>query len=293
MSELSAPPPPAPSSVPRPFLRGVPLADVPAAIEQWADDLARTLETEFGSLLARYLPTGQGAMQGTLTLQADPQAALEAATKQYVDALAAAGSAAAAAALAVLAADVTTLQGDVSALQGDVTTLQGDVSSLQTLVGQAAPAGTIGAFAMNSAPGGWFKANGALVSRTTYAALFAAIGTTFGAGDGSTTFGLPDLRGEFIRGWDDGRGIDSGRVFGSLQLDQLQNITGVLANMWGFGGAGTSGALSSTVSGSSNQPGTGGGGSRDVAFNASGSTGARTGTETRPRSLALLLCIKY
>lgn len=81
--------------------------------------------------------------------------------------------------------------------------------------------GEICFFARNTAPTGFLKANGAAVSRTTYAALFAAIGTTFGAGDGSTTFNLPDLRGEFLRGFDDGRGIDSGRVFGSRQAGSL------------------------------------------------------------------------
>ena len=81
-------------------------------------------------------------------------------------------------------------------------------------------------FAGQTAPVGWLKANGAAVSRTAYAALFAAIGTTYGAGDGSTTFNLPDLRGEFMRGWDDGRGIDHGRVLGSAQGDAIRNITG-------------------------------------------------------------------
>jgi microcystin-dependent protein len=73
----------------------------------------------------------------------------------------------------------------------------------------AVPAGLISFFTMTSAPTGWLKANGAAISRTTYASLFGAIGTTFGAGDGSTTFNLPDLRGEFLRGFDDGRGIDA------------------------------------------------------------------------------------
>lgn len=64
---------------------------------------------------------------------------------------------------------------------------------------------------------GHFHANGAAVSRSAYPELFAIIGTTYGAGDGSTTFNLPDLRGVFIRGADDGKGIDIGRVLGSLQ----------------------------------------------------------------------------
>lgn len=67
---------------------------------------------------------------------------------------------------------------------------------------------------------GWLHCNGAAVSRTTYVKLFAVIGTTFGAGNGTTTFNLPDLRGEFIRGLDSGRGIDPGRTLGSLQLSQ-------------------------------------------------------------------------
>ena len=72
-----------------------------------------------------------------------------------------------------------------------------------------------------SPPAGSLKANGAAISRTSYAALFAVIGTTFGAGDGTTTFNLPDLRGKFGRGWDDSRGVDAGRVFGSDQSDAV------------------------------------------------------------------------
>ncbi|KKA05399.1 hypothetical protein VP02_23185 [Pseudomonas ogarae] len=80
--------------------------------------------------------------------------------------------------------------------------------------------GDIKVVATAEPPQGWLKCNGALVSRAQYAALFAAISTRFGAGDGSTTFALPDLRGEFVRGWDDGRGIDSGRVLGAGQAGQ-------------------------------------------------------------------------
>ena len=84
------------------------------------------------------------------------------------------------------------------------------------------PSGTVLYFAGQTAPAGWLKANGAAVSRTAYAALFAAIGTTYGAGDGRSTFNLPDLRGEFIRGWDDGRGVDSPRPMGSAQVDAVR-----------------------------------------------------------------------
>ena len=84
------------------------------------------------------------------------------------------------------------------------------------------PSGTVLYFAGQTAPAGWLKANGAAVSRTAYAALFAAIGTTYGVGDGRNTFNLPDLRGEFIRGWDDGRGVDTPRPIGSAQVDAVR-----------------------------------------------------------------------
>lgn len=81
----------------------------------------------------------------------------------------------------------------------------------------------VGSFLMVAdtvAPLGTVKANGANLSRTTYARLFAKWGTRFGVGDGSTTFGIPNIRGDFVRALDDGAGIDVGRTLGSLQLSQ-------------------------------------------------------------------------
>lgn len=89
----------------------------------------------------------------------------------------------------------------------------------------AAPTGSVYTFAGATVPTGWLKCNGALLSRTTYAALFAVIGTTYGAGDGSTTFALPDLRGEFVRGFDDARGVDTGRALGSAQAAYAGSLT--------------------------------------------------------------------
>ncbi|MGC4409623.1 hypothetical protein D4A92_19680 [Rhizobium rosettiformans] len=68
-------------------------------------------------------------------------------------------------------------------------------------------------------PTGFLKENGAAISRSTYNTLFQTIGTTFGAGDGSTTFNVPDSRGVVARGLDDGRGLDAGRTLGSYQAD--------------------------------------------------------------------------
>jgi len=83
--------------------------------------------------------------------------------------------------------------------------------------GNYLPAGAIQDFAMSAIPTGWLLADGSAVSRTTYANLFAAIGTTYGSGNGATTFNLPDFRGVFRRGADMGRGIDPGRAVGSYQ----------------------------------------------------------------------------
>ncbi|WP_405123213.1 phage tail protein [Pseudomonas sp. M20] len=90
------------------------------------------------------------------------------------------------------------------------------LNKLQKQVGDSMT-GMVAAFAMTAAPTGWLKCNGAAVSRTTFAQLFAWLGTHYGAGDGSTTFNLPDMRGLFPRGWDDGRGLDPGRAFGVYQ----------------------------------------------------------------------------
>lgn len=142
---------------------------------------------------------------------------------------------------------------------------------------EAVPPGAIMHFARSTPPAGWLKANGAAVSRTVYSNLYVAIGTSFGVGDGITTFNLPDLRGEFIRGWDNGRGIDSGREFGNWQEGEFKAHTHQIPRKDGSWGLG---ALKPTyVSGDS--------GCSDAT---SYSTG---GSETRPRNIALLPCIKY
>jgi phage-related tail fiber protein len=71
-----------------------------------------------------------------------------------------------------------------------------------------APSGAVMAFAGSAAPEGWLICDGSSVSRTQYASLFAAIGTAHGSGDGTTTFQLPDYRGRFLRGVDDGQKRD-------------------------------------------------------------------------------------
>ena len=82
---------------------------------------------------------------------------------------------------------------------------------------QGVPSGSVFCMAVATVPTGYLECNGAAVSRTTYSALFAIIGTTYGTGNGSSTFNLPDLRGEFVRGFDNGRGVDSGRSINDPQ----------------------------------------------------------------------------
>lgn len=161
----------------------------------------------------------------------------------------------------------------------------------------AQEAGRIAFFARSTAPAGYLKANGAAISRTAYANLYTAIGTTFGVGDGATTFNLPDLRGEFLRGFDDARGIDTGRLIGSWQADGLANHShGGFYN-------GPNGSGNSYINGPGAIAASSGTGAFPTTVSAShdgiAANGFRTSTtlgsvsDTRPRNIALLACVKY
>lgn len=162
----------------------------------------------------------------------------------------------------------------------------------KTEADQKAPSGLIGYFARSSAPTGWLKANGAAVSRVVYAELFAAIGTVFGTGDGFNTFNLPDLRGEFIRGWSDGRNVDSGRAFGSFQGDAIRNITGSLVGAV-FDSSDAVGAFTITASSQGNGAGSNTSGQGKKTANFDASLSVPTASENRPRNIAMLACIKF
>lgn len=172
--------------------------------------------------------------------------------------------------------------------------------SINKSIQQDEVVGEVAFFARTTPPSGWLKANGAAVSRTTYAALFAAIGTTFGAGDGRTTFNLPDLRGEFLRGLDDGRNIDRGRRLGTAQGDAIRNITGKLdgsamgsGNQVLEGKMIASGAIGTTYQQRQWSGDQGGWGEQSVSFDFDASRVVPTASENRPRNVALLACIKY
>lgn len=155
------------------------------------------------------------------------------------------------------------------------------------------PVGTYILFAGSSAPGGYLACNGAAVSRSTYADLFAVISTTYGAGDGSTTFNLPDARGLVMVGAGahgtmtraNGTPFNGGTI-GATRNDQLQghktrsDFTSIVrrapdAGFFEGGSGGTGSAIDSTI----------------ISDGANGTP--RTGNETRPAEIAVLVCIKY
>jgi len=151
----------------------------------------------------------------------------------------------------------------------DAATLQGQSASMLV------PPGAIMAFGQAACPAGWTGAIGNTLLRTgQYAQLFAAWGTIYGAGDGSTTFGTPDLRGEFLRGVDGGRGVDPGRTIGSWQADMFKSHS----HTGTYGGS-----VSAT-------PDTG---FYFVSSFGGATTGSTGGSETRPRNIAVNYCIKY
>lgn len=230
----------------------------PQGITQTAGDV-RYLQ--IATAASTYLALSGGTLTGNLTLPGVPTTTNMAATKGYVD---------------------TQIAGIPAAT--DLT-----------------PAGTVIYSARTTAPTGYLAANGAAVSRTTYATLFSAIGTVYGVGDGSTTFNLPDLRGEFVRGWDGGRGVDSGRAMGSAQAEALTSHSHTGST--GDAGAHSHGTNFSFIvrgdAGGNETPGGGGRGTyQNIGINGVGdhahsfTTNPTGGTETRPRNIALLGCIK-
>lgn len=155
---------------------------------------------------------------------------------------------------------------------GDLTQLYQAILALNTEA-----VGSLKFWPASTPPSGWLERDGSAVSRTVYADLFAIIGTTYGVGDGTTTFNLPDDRGLFERGWDHGRGYDSGRVFGSEQADDLKAHTHLQSS-------------SPTASGTNGMPDAVGRSGVNTTNIATASTG---GSETRPKNRAYLPIIKY
>ena len=164
------------------------------------------------------------------------------------------------------------------------------VNDQGTISAASVPVGAVIAFAGPGTPEGYLLCNGAAVSRATYAALFTAIGTTYGVGDGSTTFNLPDLTDRFIQG--------SGTA-GTVKAAGLPNISGQTLDEHGlvvrrtFGG--DSGPFSCVLTSSGGAFNNGSSGNYgQLTFNASSANPVYGASATvQPPALTMRYCIKY
>lgn len=239
------------------------------------------------------LPSGYRAEDGTTIFATQHNTPLEDLADSMTGSLARSGVGGMSAALNMNTNKITSLATGTDAADA-ITKAQLDALAA-SIAAQLVPTGVVNFTTAATAPTGWLIANGAAVSRTTYAALFAVISTTYGVGDGSTTFNIPDLRGEFLRGLDLSRGVDTSRVLGSAQSHAFaaHNHTAQVNDPGhqhvvpsftsdGVNGAGTGAALTqTTILSSSATTGV------TVAIGQTGST------ETRPRNLALTPIIKF
>jgi microcystin-dependent protein len=172
-----------------------------------------------------------------------------------------------------------------SDINANFATLKSAIESIDS----SAPAGAIVAYSGTVAPSGWLLCNGQSVSRTTYAGLYTVIGNSFGSGDGSTTFHLPDFRGRFLRGLDGTANIDPdkatrtamntggnvGNNLGSVQADDFKSHThGYTTNSWTDNDQDGSG------------PGNG------MGWPSGQSVGATGGNETRPVNVYVTWIVK-
>ncbi|WP_244142444.1 phage tail protein [Pseudomonas allokribbensis] len=164
-------------------------------------------------------------------------------------------------------------------------------AEVEALIAKASalPVGSIVAFPVDTPPPGFLELDNSVKSSATYPDLSAYLGGKFNKGDeGVGNFRLPEARGEFLRGWDHGRGVDVGRAIGSSQLDSLQNISGYIDGNLDIRTASGVFGLSNPnpVPVSTN----GSNGFHSASFDAS--KVARTSTETRGRNVAVMWCIK-
>ncbi|MGV3791001.1 phage tail protein, partial [Citrobacter freundii] len=142
--------------------------------------------------------------------------------------------------------------------------------------GSALPVGIPVPWPLAAAPAGWLKCNGAAFTAAQYPKLALAY----------PVLKLPDLRGEFLRGWDDGRGVDSGRVLLSAQDDALQNITGSMLDVTAGVNNITTGAFSASTLVPNLADTAVNGSFKQANYSFDASRVARTSAETRPRNIA-------
>ncbi|HAI4987500.1 TPA: tail fiber protein [Escherichia coli] len=148
--------------------------------------------------------------------------------------------------------------------------------------GSALPVGVPVPWPLATPPTGWLKCNGAPFAAENYPKLALVYPGLV----------LPDLRGEFIRGWDDGRGVDSGRALLSAQSDTLQNITGSFFDMTTGTNNNTFGAFTSSIVQPNLTPIAIGGTYKQANYYFDASLVARTSTETRARNIAFNFIVR-
>ena len=158
--------------------------------------------------------------------------------------------------------------------------------SLQSVLDVICPPGMFGFFHATDVPEGWLLCNGATVSRTTYSRLFAKIGTKYGAGDGSTTFTLPNLDGRVLQGT-----TNTGNVGNYLEAS-LPNISGAFTREIRSENAGAIGAFSSTTPGTIAYQTIEDDSMQEITFDASRSSALYSGASVQPKSLQVLPCIR-
>lgn len=169
-----------------------------------------------------------------------------------------------------------------------------NVPSKDDVLYNAVPIGMIMPYWGSTAPAGYLPCSGQTVTSGSFPDLVTFLG-------GTTSAVVPDLRGEFLRGWDNGRGVDTGRSIFSSQTDTLQNATGWIASRTSTAASTAGGIFSSNgVFNTTIQTS----GVNAVAITTSGSPVAsdsttfdlsrvvRTSGETRPRNVSVLYCIK-
>ena len=211
-----------------------------------------------------------------LTANSDSRLATQKAIKTYID--------------AAVAAEVASRLAAESAINSQL-------NGLETI-----PKGTIMFTAGSAVPSGFLSVNGQTLAIAVYPALFAALGgVSMPYSHTDTTFNLPDLRGEFIRGWDNSRGVDAGRELGSTQQSDVEphvhNFTDAYANVGDYG-LGPSNMSNYDRNGNYVYPsfyaGNASDGDHDNGmYGFPSKTDSSSGSETRPRNIALHAIIKF
>ena len=173
-------------------------------------------------------------------------------------------------------------------------------ADLQTiLIGSVIPSGTIAPFGGGTVPAGWMLCDGTAISRTTYSALFSAVNTTYGVGDGASTFNLPDARGMFLRGAGSKTigAVTYETTRGTTQQDQMQRLTGRFTGPFVRSGSTSRLGMVSSLSGTgSDAPNNGSSGGVVINLDSASSPNARTSAtdsgETRPANIGVNYIIK-